>query len=172
VAKPVSNASAGGGGDEGSGDGALEILRSQSGLAIDREGRFLHRGEPITHERTLAVLWSSLGRSGDGRWRVSVGRESAYVEVADLPWTVLGVLLGDGAAPVLVLPAGLREPLDPTTLTIGADGVLRCRVRGDHPARFSRAAQVALGLALEEDPAGSGQYHLTVGKDRFAIRPG
>ena len=172
MARPVPSAAAEGGGAQGSGADALEILRSRSGLAIDRAGRFLHRGEPITHERTLAVLWSSLGRAGDGRWRVSIGRESAYVDVEDVPWTVLGVLLGEGTAPVLVLPDGLREPLDPTTLTIGADGVLRCRVRGDHPARFSRAAQVALGLALEEDPAGSGQYHLTVGKDRFAVRPG
>jgi len=62
---------------------ALELLRSQSGLSIDDEGRFLHRGEPITHARTLEVLWRSLEPAPGGRWIVRIGRESAYVSVGD-----------------------------------------------------------------------------------------
>lgn len=153
-------------------DEALEPIRSRSGLSIDAEGRFLHRGEPITHGRTLEVLWRSLERAPDGRYRVHVGRESGWVEVEDAPYAVLGVLdAAPGTPPPLLLSDGSREVLDPATLSVGDDGVLRCSVKGGaHSARFSRAAQVALGLALEEDPPGSGRLHLRVGRSRWPVR--
>jgi hypothetical protein len=147
----------------------LEILRARSGLALDDEGRFLHGGEPITHARTLEVLWRSLARGPDGRWRVSIGRESAIVEIGETPWVVRGVLL-EGPEPLLLLANGEREPLDPDSLSVGADGVLRCRVRRGEPARFARSAQVALGLALDEDPPGSGRYLLALGGRRWTVR--
>jgi hypothetical protein len=153
-------------------DAALELLRSSSGLAIDAEGRFLHRGVPITHARTLEVLWRSLERAADGRYLVRIGRESAYVTLEATPYAVRG--LGDrapGEAPLLLLSDGTRERLDPETLSLGADGVLRCVVKGGHEARFTRAGQLALGTELEEDPAGSGGYAITVGGRRFVIRP-
>ena len=126
----------------------LERLRGESGLAIDEEGRFLHRGEPITHRRTLEVLWGSLARADDGRYLIRVGRESAWVRLADCPYAVRGV---SGDPPRLALSDGTEEPLRPETLCLGRDGVLRCLVKGDHRARFGRSAQVALGLAMEED---------------------
>ncbi len=153
-------------------EAALELLRSRSGLSIDAEGRFLHRGEPVTHARTLEVLWRSLERAPDGRYRVHVGRESAYVDVEDAPYAVLGVLEGaPEAAPPLLLSDGSRETLDPATLAVGEDGVLRCSVKGGaHEARFSRAAQVALGFRLEEDPPGCGRFVLVVGRSRWPVR--
>ncbi|WP_243338101.1 LptF/LptG permease family protein [Anaeromyxobacter soli] len=152
-------------------DAALELLRSRSGLSIDDEGRFLHLGEPITHARTLDVLWRSLARAPDGRWLVRVGRESAYVAVKETPYTVRGVLQErpDGA-PVLLLSDGTREPLDPATLRLGEDGVLRCAVKGGERARFTRAGQVTLGFAIDEDPPGTGRYAITIGGTRWPIR--
>ncbi len=153
------------------GDDALELLRAQSGLSIDAEGRFLHRGEPIAHARTLEVLWRSLERVPDGRYLVRIGRESAYVDLEDAPYAVRGVL-PDADPPVLLLSDGAREPLDPATLAVGADGVLRCRVHGDHRARFTRPAQIALGLLLDEDPPGSGRLHLAACGARWPVLPG
>ncbi len=148
----------------------LELLRSSSGLSIDDEGRFLHRGEPITHARTLEVLWRSLEPAAGGRWLVRVGRESAYVEVAETPWIVRGVDAGDGTeAPTLLLSDGSREPLDPASLHLGEDGVLRCTVSRGRPARFGRAAQIALGMALDEDPPGSQSFVLAAGGRRWRI---
>ena len=136
---------------------ALELLRRQSGLSIDLEGRLCHRGEPITHTRTLEVLWGSLARQPDGRYLVRVGRESGYVRVEDAPYGVRGVTF-ERDHPELHLGDGTEEPLDPATLWLDGEGVLHCLVkRGLHQARFTRAAQVDLGLALEEDaraPAG------------------
>jgi hypothetical protein len=150
---------------------ALELLRSRSGLSIDDEGRFLHLGEPITHARTLDVLWRSLARAPDGRWLVRVGRESAYVSVKETPYTVRGVMEDSSrvAPPTLLLCDGTREALDPMSLALGEDGVLRCKVKGGERARFTRAGQVALGFALDEDPPGTGRYVITIGGIRWPI---
>jgi hypothetical protein len=152
-------------------DDPLELLRAQSGLAVDAEGRFLHRGEPIEHARTLSVLWGSLARRADGVFEVRIGPERAHVQVDETPWVVrgLGAPEGPGGPPVLLLADGSREPLAPATLRLGADGVVRCVARGGQPARFARAAQAALAPWLDEDPAGSGHFAITVGGCRFPI---
>jgi hypothetical protein len=140
---------------------ALELLRAASGLSIDEEGRFLHRGSPITHARTLEVLWRSLVRTADGRWEVAIGRERAYVEVGGAPFAVRGVTPAPDGAPLLHLSDGSIQPLDPASLRLGSDGVLRCAV-GRGPARFTRAGQVGLAPWLREDPGGAGAFSLLV----------
>ncbi len=148
----------------------LERLRGASGLAVDGEGRFLHRGEPITHLRTLEVLWGSLAPASGGRWQVTVGRESAYVAVEETPWVVRGIR-AEGAPPravTLLLAGGREAPLRPETLRLAADGVLRCALQ-DGSARFARAGQLALGALLEEDPPGSGRFVLPLGGRRHPV---
>jgi hypothetical protein len=144
---------------------ALELLRQRSGLSIDLEGRLCHRGEPITHERTLEVLWRSLTRQADGRYLVRVGRESGYVAIHDAPYGVRGATVEPGHV-LLHLSDGTGEELDASTLSVDREGVLHCLVKGGHRARFSRAAQIALGLALEEDASAPGGYRLRLaGRD-------
>jgi hypothetical protein len=151
---------------------ALELLRSQSGLSIDEEGRFLHRGEPITHARTLEVLWHSLERAPGGRWLVRVGRESGFVSVQETPYVVRGIVDRRDAPPALLLSDGSEESLDPASLSVGADGVLRCTLRSGVSARFGRAAHIALGMVLDEDPPGSGSFVLSIGSTRWPVRRG
>ena len=147
---------------------ALELLRQQSGLSIDLEGRLCHLGQPITHARTLEALWGSLARQPDGRYLVRVGRESGYVHLADAPYGVRGVT-PDGERLLVHLGDGSVEPLDPSTLTVDGEGVLHCRVKGGQRARFGRSAQVELGLALEEDPPGAGRFALHLGGRTFPV---
>lgn len=130
-------------------------LRS-SGLTVDEEGRILVHGEPVTHARTLEVLWQGISRRADGRWQVRVGREVGLLEVEETPWRVHALEEADGRIDLLLVGGG-RAPLDPASLRVGRDGVLRATLPGGDPARFTRAAQVALGLRLSEDasaPAG------------------
>ena len=150
-------------------DRTLELLREQSGLSLDEEGRFLHRGEPITHARTLQVLWRSLERLPDGRYLVRVGRESGYVAIADSPYAVRAVAADPPDLFRLVLSDGSEEPLRPETLRLGRDGVLRCLVKGDHRARFGRSAQVGLGLAMEQDRSSPSGFSLRVGGRRAPV---
>jgi uncharacterized protein len=138
---------------------ALELLRERSGLSIDLDGRLCHQGEPITHARTLEVLWRSLERQPDGRYLVRVGRESGYVQVDDAPYGVRGVTF-DGNGARLHLTDGTEEALDPRTLALDAEGVLHCTVKGGHRGRFTRAAQLDVGFQVEEDPALPGRYVL------------
>lgn len=147
---------------------ALELLRQQSGLSIDLEGRLCHLGQPITHARTLEVLWGSLARQAGGRYLVRVGRESGYVHLADAPYGVRGVT-PDGERLLVHLGDGSVEPLDPSTLTVDGEGVLHCLVKGGHRARFGRSAQVELGLVLEEDPPGAGRFALHLGGRTFPV---
>jgi hypothetical protein len=148
---------------------ALESLRARSGLSIDLDGRFCHRGEPITHARTLEVLWGSLTRQRDGRYLVRVGRESGYVRVEDAPYGVRGVTFERGR-PELHLSDRSVEPLDPETLWLDGEGVLHCLVQGGrHRARFTRAAQVDLGLALEEDARAPAGFALRLGDRTFPV---
>jgi hypothetical protein len=132
------------------------------GLSIDDEGRFLVHGEPVTHERTLEVLWRGLEPAAGGGWVVRVGRESAPVAVDGTPFVVLGIDEERGAIG-LRLAGGAREPLLPETLRVGRDGGLRATLASGHPARFCRAAQIALGMRLAEDPAAPGGFQLSLG---------
>jgi len=132
------------------------------GLSIDDEGRFLVNGEPVTHERTLDVLWRGLGPGPDGGWQVRVGRESAPVSVPGTPYVVLAVSEDDDRA-TLSLAGGVREPLLPGSLRVGRDGVLRATLASGHAARFSRSAQIALGMRLAEDPSAPGGFRLPLG---------
>jgi hypothetical protein len=149
----------------------LERLRRQSGLSIDAEGRFLHLGEPITHARTLEVLWRSLSAAPDGGWRVQVGQETAFVEVDETPWAVRGLRV-DGSPPsalTLLLCGGGEASLDPASLRVGPDGVFRCRLPGGAAARFTRAGQAALGTLLEDDPVPGGGAVLVVDGVRYPL---
>jgi hypothetical protein len=136
-----------------------------SGLSIDDEGRFLVHGEPVTHERTLEALWRGLAPGPDGGWLVRIGRESASVSVPGTPFVVVAVPEeAEGRATFfLSLAGGAREPLLPGTLRVGKDGVLRVTLASGHAARFSRSAQIALGMRLAEDPSAPGGFHLLLG---------
>ncbi|OFX22999.1 MAG: hypothetical protein A2V77_13915 [Anaeromyxobacter sp. RBG_16_69_14] len=148
---------------------ALEFLREQSGLSIDMEGRLCCRGDPITHARTLEVLWGSLSRRQDGRYLVQIGRESGYVRLEDAPYGVRGVTLERGW-PALHLSDRSVEALDPATLTLDTEGVLHCLVKGgEHRARYTRSAQINLGLLLEEDPGAAGGFVLRLGGHAFRV---
>lgn len=145
--------------------------RPPSDLSIDLEGRLCHRGEPITHARTLEVLWSSLRREPYGRYTVRVGRECAEVAVVDAPYGVRGVT-AERQGLLAHLTDGSTEPLDPATLTLDAAGVLHCRVKGgSHRARLTRAAQVGLGLLVEESPDAPGRFVLRLGAALYPIAP-
>ncbi|MFN7954476.1 MAG: DUF1285 domain-containing protein [bacterium] len=122
-------------------------------LRLDREGRWLEDDEEITHPGTIELLTRALARDADGGFFVSIGSERRAVKVEDAPYVVRRVE-GEGAGWLLWLGAGLVEPLDPSTLAIGAENVLYALVRDGLRARFGRAAYYQLAEHIEEDGAG------------------
>jgi hypothetical protein len=147
----------------------LARLREESGLRLDREGQFWHRGEPIEHARTLAVLHRGLHRADDGRWATRIGSEWGYVDVEDAGRFLRrieedpeakGQLRGQ-----LVTDGWVR--IDPASLAAGADDALYARVPPDgERARLTRAAQVSLAPLLREE---GGSFLLDLAGRRFPI---
>jgi hypothetical protein len=126
----------------------LERLREASGLRLDKEGRFWHRGGLVEHARTLAVLHQGIHRAPDGRWATRIGKEWGYLEVEDAALWIRRIEGGRAQ-----LASGEWVALDPATLALGADDALYARVRGER-ARLTRPAQLSLADALHEEPGG------------------
>jgi uncharacterized protein len=135
---------------------APEGRSRESTIRLDREGRFLHDGELVTHRGMARAFASWIARHpDDGRFILTNGWDWTYFTVEGAPFFVEGVRRGDDG-PVLVLFDGSEEPLEPAALRIGEDGVFSTRVKGGaFDARFLRNAQLELSPWLEEDRDGS-----------------
>ncbi len=130
----------------------LERFRA-IGLRLDRDGQLWHQGERVAHPRLHQALLRWLDVADDGRDIVRLdGGRYAYVDVDDTHLRVTAARWRDHHLD-LVLDDGSEEELAYATLALGADGGLRCRVRGGRlTARFATGAQQ---VALERvDVAG------------------
>jgi uncharacterized protein len=149
----------------------IEKLR-RSGIRIDREGDFIHEGEPVRHEGLRRALFRWLDRLDDGRYVLRLDeRRFAYLDVEDTPLVVRALrvaLSGDTVS--LQLSDGAEEPLDPTTLTVDGQGILRCWVRGGRlEARLATSATAALAERITETPRGPA-LALGAGPPRLLVR--
>jgi uncharacterized protein len=131
----------------------LEKLR-QSGIRVDREGRFIHEGAEVTHGGLKSALFRWLDRlpPPDGRYVLRLdARRFAYLDVDDTPLVVRAARIDPAGAVQLALSDGAEEPLDPATLTVDGAGILRAWVRGGRlEARLSSSAMAALAELLTE----------------------
>jgi len=125
----------------------------ESTIALRADGTFLHDGEVVEHRALHKALASWIAiHPDDGRFILTNGYDWTYFTVEDAPMHVLS-LDATVDPPRLELFDGSSEPLDPSTLTVGADDVVHCRVRsGTLEARFSRFAQTGLAPLLVTDP--------------------
>jgi hypothetical protein len=168
----------------------IEQLR-RSGIRIDREGELIHEGEAIRHGglrsaifRWLDRLQESDGapaRAGDGagenagRYILRLDeRRFAYVDVEDTPLVVRALrIAGGGDAVTLQLSDGAEETLDPRTLTVDAQGILRCWVRGGRlEARLATSATAVLAERITETPQGPALMLGAQPPQPLARRPG
>lgn len=144
---------------------------SNAKLRFGSDGRWYADDEPVLHER-LALLFSRfLRRKPSGTYEIWIDeRYHADVEIEDTPYVVVDVDCPAGANAVMSSPAAFRlrlndgssEPLDPSSLQVGAGNVLYCRVKaGRERARFLRPAYYRLAQFIEE--AGGGQFRLRCG---------
>jgi hypothetical protein len=145
----------------------IERLR-QSGIRLDREGRFWHEGTQVTHERFQQTLLRWLDVLPDGRpiLRLDATRY-AYVEVDDALLLVLSARWqGDRA--LLTLNDDTEEELAYDTLCVDSrDDSLYCLVRGRRlEARITTPAYYVLAERIA--PAGK-QFVLHAAGRAFEI---
>ncbi len=55
-------------------------------LFLDRRGRWLLQGRPVTHERSIAFIGRNYTADDAGRWLFQNGPQRVYVRLAYTPW--------------------------------------------------------------------------------------
>lgn len=136
-------------------------------LSIDRDGRWRHEDQEITHPGLLAALYNALQRI-DGGYFVCAENLCVPVKVADCPYAALSVRHYETHVELL-LTDGRHVALAPETLTLDAANVPRCAIDPDGmPVRFTRAAWLQLAEAIEETADGS--FALAAGGKPYPIR--
>ena len=139
----------------------IERLR-RSGIRVDREGRFIHEGAEVTHAGLRQALFRWLDRlpPPDNRYVLRLDeRRFAYLDVDDTPLVARAARIDATIDPAgtiwLALSDGAEEALDPATLTVDGDGILRAWVRGGRlEARLATSAIAAFGERVTEMPDG------------------
>jgi hypothetical protein len=111
-----------------------------------------------------------------GLYIVQLGKQRCYLEVEDTPLAITGVLHAEGMGKqgeeqllLSIKYLEASEPLDPTTLWVGGENVLYCRVMENGiPARFLRPAYYQLAAFIHEDKE-KNRFYLLLGGKRFYI---
>jgi hypothetical protein len=142
----------------------------ESNIVLDGEGRFWDHGELVTHRGMQDAFATWIRRHPrDGRFVLCNGYDWTYFRVDDVPYFVRG-LRGSPNSPTLLLSDQTEEPLEPASLSVGARDALYCRVKGGaYEARFTPAAQAALGPYVAEGQGGEPMFRLA-GRD-YPVRP-
>ena len=128
----------------------------ESGLRLDRNGRWHHQGVAVTHERLARALSRWLDRDDEsGRFVLRVSDDFwAYVEVEDAPYQAALTDLAPGGGLALLLSDGTQQTFTGPAIRVGADDAWYVPVKdGRFEARLGRGAMVHLADYLEEDAA-------------------
>lgn len=142
--------------------------REDSGIRLDARLRWWHDDEPIQHPRIIELFNSSLHLDDTGRYQLQIGNDWCYVQVEDAAYEVRTVDVTPDERVSVRLSDRTAEALDPSSLGVGAEGVLECQVKGSRArARFSRDAQYQLGELMEQDA--QGRLFLRAGQRLLAL---
>ena len=137
-------------------------------ISFRRDGNWYSDDDRIDNPRIALLFSKSVKRNPDGSYFLQVAEERATITVEDTPYVVR--MVEDGPDTIIIVTNDdAREPLDATTLAVGRDHVLYCRVKaGAFPARFLRSAYYHLsgGFTAEDD----GGFALMVGGRRYPIK--
>jgi len=137
-------------------------------ISFRRDGNWYSDDERIDNPRIALLFSKSVKRNPDGSYFLQVAEERAAITVEDTPYVVRTVENGPDAI-IIVTNDDEREPLDPTTLAVGRDHVLYCRVKaGTFPARFLRSAYYHLSSHFTAED--NGGFALVVGGRRYPIK--
>jgi len=148
------------------------------GIFIDKEGDWFYRGSLMKRADIVSHLCEHLRREeSSGLYIIQMGKQRCYLEVEDTPLVVTSVLhqeekeKDDDQEELFLSIKHLQtnQPLNPTSLWVGKDNVLYCRVMEDTiPARFLRPAYYQLAEFIHEDKEDH-RFYLLLGGKRYYI---
>ena len=98
------------------------------GLVLHHDGRFIHEGEPIRHQKLREHFDRSVEYlPGEGKFIVRLGHFRGQIEVEEAGFFVRTIELETGE---IALSDGSLERLDLASLTLSPiDGAILCRVK-------------------------------------------
>lgn len=138
-------------------------------IRFGRDGRWYCDDEPIANAAICRLYSRAMTVADDGRGRLELGEDKAWVVIDDTPWVVTQVDGTPADGFTLRLNDDTTEELDPATLSVGADDVLYARAKGGHRVRFLRNAYYALMRWAQI--ADDGAIVLPAGNATATLRP-
>jgi hypothetical protein len=145
-------------------------ISSTRRILFGKDGQWYADGEPIANKRIATLFSKYLKRTPEGKYAIEISWDKVEVEIEDTPYVVTRATGDPSSGFAIRLNDETEEALDPTTLYIGQDHVLYCRVKnGEYPARFLRPAYYQLTAHVEEDPQQQG-FLLRTGDGLHIIR--
>ena len=137
-------------------------------ITFGKDGRWYCDDEVIPNRAICRLYARAMTIGEDGIARLELGEDKTDVTVEDTPWVVVQVEGEPGRGFHVLLNDETMEPLDPSTLRVGADNVLYARVKGGrHEARFLRPAYYE--LMRHTEPDADGRLVLPIGGRRVIL---
>lgn len=138
-------------------------------ISFRHDGHWYNDEERIENPRIALLFSQSIRRNPDGSYFLQVAEERAPITVEDTPYVVKTIADDGRGGFVTITNDEVREALASSTLEVGADNVLYCRVkRGEFRARFLRNAYYHLAEHFLTDDGEN--FSIVVGGRRYPIR--
>lgn len=138
-------------------------------ISFGKDGWWYANDERIENRRINLLFSQHLKKTSEGTYEIAIGWDKVTVEIDDAPYVVTRVTGDPEHGFLLRLNDESEERLDPTTLSIGRDNALYCRVKGgEHPARFLRPAYYQIATYIQETMGGK-DFFLQLGDTAYPI---
>jgi len=133
-------------------------------ISFRRDGNWYNDEERIDNPRIALLFSKSIRQAANGDYYLQVAEERAVITVEDTPYVIRTVDDDGNGGFIVTTNDDQREPLDASSLEVGRDNVLYCRVKGGRfRARFLRTAYYHLSGHFLVD---SGETFSIVVRDR------
>lgn len=121
-------------------------------ISFGKDGWWYANDERIQNRRINLLFSQHLHRTPNNDYEIAIGWDRVTVVIDDAPFVITRVTADPKQQLILRLNDESEELLDPTTLSIGEDNVLYCRVKdGAYRARFLRPSYYQLAAHVQED---------------------
>jgi uncharacterized protein len=144
-----------------------------SDIKIDKDGIWYYCGAHMFRKEILCVFFENLKVDDCGEYFIKLNDEIYYLDVEDTAFVITAVdkmkdpRNGQEHFEVLLSDDG-RENLDLSTLAVGRDDVMYCRVKeGKFAARFTRKSYYQLAEFIEQGDADDKFYVFLNNKKHF-----
>ena len=145
-----------------------------SEIKIDKEGIWYYKGAHMFRKEILCVFFEHLKIDECGKYLIELNEERCYLDVEDTVFVVGAVyktnLSDDGRYQIdVLLTDDSCEKLEMSSLYIGKDNILYCRVKeGKFTARFSRNSYYQLAEFIEQSENGN-LFFINLNGEKYII---